>query len=116
MADKRSDDLVPVEDAVHDLDESYLLCRDVHHAWTVDGYRTGGGGTVERTLTCPRCGTERVDEWTMSGARVGAHYRYPDGYQFRSVDWTESPQIAVRREVLKRAGVTGRPTRRRRSR
>lgn len=105
----------PVEDALHDLDETYLLCRDVHHAWTVASYSAVSRGGVERVLECERCGTERVDEWTLSGGRVGAHYRYPDGYQMRNVEGA-GDRTAWRREVLRRAGVTnGRGRSRRRS-
>ena len=103
----RSDDLVPVDSLLGDLDETFLLCRDVHHSWTVSGYHAVGGGAVERTLLCERCETERIDEWTLGGARVRSWYRYPDGYQFRGVDGSDDPRMALRREVLRRAGVSG---------
>jgi hypothetical protein len=116
MAD---DDPIPIEDALLDLDEEFLLCRDLHHSWPRRGadYTAVGGGEVERVLVCQTCGTERVDRWTLSGQRVGARYYYPDGYQFRNVDGA-TDRGAMRREVLRRAGVTknGRrqnPTRRR---
>ncbi len=108
------DDLIPVEDALVDLDESFLLCRDVHHSWTVSKYASGGGGGIERVLECARCGTERVDVWTLSGARISAHYRYPDGYQFRHVE-DAGDRTALRREVLRRAGVSTGGRRRRRA-
>ena len=79
-----AEDDVPVEDALLDLDETFLLCRDVHHAWTVDRYSAASRGGVERVLLCERCGTERVDEWTLSGMRVTAHYHYADGYQLNT--------------------------------
>ncbi len=63
--DKRSDDLVPIDSALGDLDESYLLCRDVHHSWSVSSYAAIGGGAVARELVCARCGTGRVDEWSL---------------------------------------------------
>ncbi len=108
------DDLIPVEDALVDLDESFLLCRDVHHSWTISGYRTAKSGAVSRTLECQRCGTERVDEWTRSGMRVGATYHYVDGYQFRHVEGA-GDRTALRREVLRRAGVSTGGRRRRRA-
>lgn len=111
--EQRSNDLVPIDSALGDLDETYLLCRDVHHSWNVSGYHAVGGGAVERLLECARCGTERIDEWTLGGARLRSFYRYPDGYQYRGVDLTEDPRMALRREVLRRAGVRGAGRRRR---
>lgn len=108
-----SDDLVPIDSLLGDLDESFLLCRDVHHSWTVDGYHAVGGGSVERHLVCERCETERIDEWTLGGARLRSWYRYPDGYQFRRIDSADDPRMALRREVLRRAGVRGTGKRRR---
>lgn len=96
-----------------DVDATYLLCRDVHHSWTVVGYSTIGGGAVARTLRCERCETERVDEWSLQGARIRSYYAYPDGYQFRGVDFSDDPRMALRREVLRRAGVRGAAKRRR---
>lgn len=106
--EQRSDDLIPIDSALDDLDETFLLCRDVHHSWRVVGYGTIPGGSVERTLVCERCETERVDEWTLQGMRVRSWYRYAEGYQFRGVDQTDDPRAALRREVLRRAGVTRR--------
>lgn len=70
---------------------------------------------MERTLECERCGTERVDAWTMSGVRVTAHYHYAEGYAFKNVD-NATDRTAMRREVLRRAGVGGRTTARKRRR
>lgn len=113
---KPADDLTPIDSAVADLDATWLLCRDVHHAWEVVGFDTIGGGMVARTASCVRCTTERVDEWTLGGARVRSYYRYPEGYQFRGVDMTDDPRMALRREVMRRAGVRGTGGRRTRRR
>lgn len=90
--------------ALHSLDGTFLVCRDLHHAWGVDHYATGANGAVTRVLLCERCGTERVDEWTLRGARVRAFYRYPDGYQLTGAG-AGYDREAMRREVLQRAGV-----------
>lgn len=95
--------LRPIDAALHDLDDAFLLCRDLHHSWTVDHYESGRSEVV-RVLECERCGTERVDEWTLRGARIRAFYRYPEGYQLRDVDGPTDRE-AMRREVLQRAGI-----------
>jgi len=95
----------PTAEALHDLSDDFLICRDVHHAWRVDHYASGGRSGVTRVLECQRCGTERVDEWTLQGARIRAFYRYPDGYQLRDIGGSGYDREAMRREVLTRAGV-----------
>lgn len=63
-----------------DYDETYLLCRDIRHAWSIEGYFREGG-TVRRRLHCLRCTTTRVDTWTPTGGRVKNTYRHPEGYR-----------------------------------
>lgn len=96
-------ELRPVDEALADLSPTYLLCRDVHHSWTIVGWTAATGGGVDRTLACSRCGTERVDRWSLSGMRIGSSYRYAEGYQLRGVE-DAGDHTAWRREVLRRAG------------
>ena len=105
--------LTPVADALTELEPDFLLCRDVRHPWRIDGYRTAERGTVERMLVCDRCGTERLDRWTLRGERVGHQYRYARGYQLRGVEGSGVGEV-LRREVLRRAGYTAAPRARKR--
>jgi len=102
----QSDQSESVADRLGALDATFLECRDLHHAWTVAEYRADGGRIV-RTLVCDRCGTHRHDVWSTRGERVGASYDYPDGYSLAGSDYP-TDRAAMRREVLRRAGVTRR--------
>jgi hypothetical protein len=90
------------------LDDTYLTCRSLKHAWEVwsfrkldpeDEDRWGArirakhhGTPIKRVLTCLRCGTERIDMFVrrtpsqrdmgtyLPFERVSSFYRYPDGY------------------------------------
>lgn len=61
-------------------DETYLLCRDVRHAWAIEGYYRDGT-TVRRKLHCLRCSTTRLDTWTPKGGRLRNQYSHPEGYR-----------------------------------
>jgi hypothetical protein len=88
-----------------ELDSSYpqtfLECRDIRHPWQIVGYYHQGGEIV-RTLTCPRCGTDRRDYWSPGGMRRRNVYSYADGY--RIGDGGVS-MFEVRQEVLHRVTV-----------
>ena len=66
-----------VEVALSTYDETYLECRNLGHVWRVVGYFRGATGAVLRHLRCQRCETVRVDNWTLSGDRVGAAITTP---------------------------------------
>lgn len=61
-------------------DETFLLCRDVRHAWSIEGYYREHG-TVRRKLHCLRCTTTRLDTWTPTGGRLRNQYSHPEGYR-----------------------------------
>jgi hypothetical protein len=61
-------------------DETFLLCRDIRHAWSIEGYWRDGA-TVRRKLHCLRCSTTRLDVWTPKGKRVRGSYSHPEGYR-----------------------------------
>jgi hypothetical protein len=60
---------------------SYLLCRDLGHNWRPFGAQYNPDGYYERVLRCTRCRTERWETLSVSGAKVGGQYKYPEGYQ-----------------------------------
>jgi hypothetical protein len=104
---RRKAGTTPVADALRALDPAAVACRDLAHAWEVDGYRAEGGN-VHRLLVCSRCGTERRDAWSLAGRRIGSRYSYAADYRLKDVDHP-GDRHALRVEVLRRAGY--RPTR-----
>jgi hypothetical protein len=78
MARRKTVDLREGE-LVH-YDETFLLCRDVRHAWSIEGYYRDGT-TVRRKLHCLRCSTTRLDTWTPKGGRLRNQYAHPEGYR-----------------------------------
>lgn len=66
--------------ALFGYDETWLLCRDVRHAWAVEGYYREGTN-VRRKLHCLRCSTTRTDTWTARGGRIRNQYQHPEGYR-----------------------------------
>lgn len=81
--------------------DTFLMCRDLRHAWEPSGLWREGG-RVRRRLTCSRCHTQRVDCWTRFGQREQPKYIYPDDYQMKgsTYDTTE-----IRVEVMHRLSV-----------
>lgn len=85
-------------DALHQLDDEFLECRDLRHPWGVVGYFRDNGH-VCRKLVCPRCEMERIDRWTPNGGREPARYAAPQGYYLKGSSATAQD---VRVEVLRR--------------
>ena len=85
------------------LDDEMLDCRNIGHAWRVLRYFRGHEGETRRTLVCDRCDSERVDRWNSRTAeRVGAMYRYGEGYSIKGGGVQASD---VRAECMRRAQV-----------
>lgn len=63
------------------LSISHLHCRELGHNWRPWVARwVDEDNSYERALRCTRCRTERWETIGASGAKLGAHYKYPDGY------------------------------------
>lgn len=68
------------------LDDTYLECREVMHAWQQTAayvYHRERGVTkvVMQQFVCTRCGTERHDRlWAATWELAGRRYIHPDGY------------------------------------
>lgn len=69
------------EGQLHAYDEAYLLCRDVRHAWVIEGFYRNGHEGVRRRLHCIRCTTTRTDSLKVNGMRIKNQYSYPEGYR-----------------------------------
>jgi hypothetical protein len=95
--------------AFADYDGDFLECRrgNLGHAWRAVGFWREADGVVCRGLICPRCDTERIDRWDRtSGERIGATYKYPNGYYVEADSEGHRPDtFDVRREVIRRAKV-----------
>lgn len=68
MADER----VPLEGY------EYVECRDLRHAWTVQGWFMGNDGAMRRRCKCLRCPTVRLE--TIEGWVTRRSYQYPERY------------------------------------
>lgn len=81
--------------------ETFLICRDLRHAWEPSALWRDKG-KVKRRLSCDRCGTQRVDCWTRWGEREAPRYIYPDAYQLKG-DVYAAKEIRV--EMMSRLSV-----------
>lgn len=67
--------------ALASMKGDHLLCRDFGHMWRPFQARyIPQRKHYEERLKCGRCGTVRVRLLTHTGAQLGNHYVYPDGY------------------------------------
>jgi hypothetical protein len=91
--------------AIQDLQDAYVLCRALGHAWDdnptaqVDSqlYRASRGVL---TLRCTRCTTERFDYINQMFEVATRYYRYPDHY--KSIPG-EGTRPNLRAELLRRS-------------
>lgn len=100
------DDLAAI---VQDLEDDFLLCRDLGHAWKLQGYSRleGGRGLIARRLKCRVCKTKRVDRITRTyGTVYGRSYEHPEGYSIKGFGTLAADRSIYRRENMERAGLT----------
>ena len=88
-------DVNTLEGLMEDLPESFLMCRDLRHAWEVsrdfyvyDDPKSTRVLMIARELTCLRCQSERREvfaqrRWGIE--KIRNTYTYVDGYQLRGV-------------------------------
>ena len=70
-----------LEHAIHEMDLSYVQCRDFGHSWRPYTARWIPGDNAYRSeLKCQRCTAIRVRYLSRTGSQVGGQYDYPDGY------------------------------------
>lgn len=89
------------KEALHQVQDEYLECRDLRHAWRSLG-AFYVGREVHRKVVCTRCETEAVDKWTGKGGRIARQYHYAKGYTVKAV---RIKPLDVRQEVLSRIEV-----------
>lgn len=88
------------------LDDVYLRCRELRHAWEERGLTPSarrGSRVIEFTevVECIRCGTIRHDllhagSWEL----VGRRYEYPDGYRMSNAGFVHV--VDIRGEKFRR--------------
>lgn len=109
-------DEVTIESMVEqlkDLPDTWVLCRDVKHAWTVEtdfhvtDYKGGDIHEIRRIMRCLRCGTDRHETYVPSKRwgleKTTQHYAYPDGYQFHGTPRGVKPSWLIQGEQYRRA-------------
>ena len=91
---------------IGDLQDSYVLCRTLGHAWD-----DNPGATVDSdlfavatgvlALRCTRCSTERFDYLGKGMGLYARYYRYPDKY--RGVPGEQRGRPQMRAELVRRS-------------
>jgi len=106
-------------DRLRKLPQDYILCRDLRHQWTpeqelhLEG-EISGRQRVERTLSCTRCGTVKVEHYALqtsiSGIQrltsVGYRYTYPPGYSIPEMARADAPREILRASRFSQIGAT----------
>jgi hypothetical protein len=91
-----------------DSSNFYLKCRDLMHAWkwendfllVKDEDRKTVG--MKRTLSCMRCGTVRIDEFSLPDMeKIKSGYIYPENYRITGFKG-HIPVSEIRKEIVTR--------------
>jgi hypothetical protein len=78
-----------------DIEVVFADCRDRGHAWHDPKAnsklplwaRAKAEGYVVRTMVCPRCWTQRIEEFDSNGERIETpRYHYEEGYLLKPGD------------------------------
>lgn len=98
-------------EALMDLPENWLMCRDMRHAWQiqedfhVEKNKGKTAQTVKRTLTCLRCSTLRTEHYLMERLglnKVAQNYTYPEDYQMKGIPRGNKPSSIIQGEQFRR--------------
>lgn len=68
---------------------SYADCRDIGHQWE-EKFSNWEGNTYFRMCHCSRCGSERYDAYTRTGALLHRKYEYSEGYRLSDDEISEA--------------------------
>jgi hypothetical protein len=109
--------------AIENMPDEYLQCRDVKHPWEVvrdyhlvdaereEGIypRHGHNVYVRRLLRCPRCGKKRSDAFIVATKsrwqaleRLGSTYEDPPGYGVAGIGHLPGTGDMIRGEAYRR--------------
>lgn len=94
-----------VRSALRGYDDTWLECRDLHHAWKTVGIYRDHNGDRCRVLRCDReCEVAAFDVISPTGARVKPRrYKYPDGYKIGKLQTEELRVESIRRTKIYRS-------------
>lgn len=97
--------------ALTDLPENWLMCRDMRHAWAVvedfhvEKVKGRTVQTVRRVLGCMRCATLRNEHYVMGRLgldKTSQSYTYPDNYQLKGIPRGVKPSSIIQAEQYRR--------------
>lgn len=72
--------------SIEDIDDAFLLCRDLGHAWAPSDVKISRKyGEIHRVLRCRSCPTERTQVLALDGGLMRNKYAYPEGYTLTGV-------------------------------
>lgn len=80
-----------LDDAIGDLTDKHLLCRDLGHRWSLRAHHSRLVETlaeryepvVERIVRCTVCTCTRTEQISRrTGHMIRRVYKYPEGYRF----------------------------------
>jgi len=105
--------IAQVAEALEALPDTWVMCRDLRHAWSVDEdfhvlQRKGSQiQEVGRVLVCLRCSTKRYETYVPTRRwgleRVRSRYDYPENYLIRNVPDGVKPQSIIQAENYRRS-------------
>lgn len=73
-----------IQEALNDIRDEHLVCRDFGHQWRQYAVKKARGG-FERSMFCRQCKTARHQFVSNKGEIISNSYSYVDGYQFRGL-------------------------------
>lgn len=78
-------DAIDIEDAIEEMSDVSLQCRDYRHSWAAFTVTPQSYG-FERTLRCRDCKSLREETLNRRGSRVGdPKYIYSEGYLIKGL-------------------------------
>lgn len=67
------------ETGMHGYNDRYTDCRDLGHRWE-ERFASWEGNVLSRMCHCDRCGSEKYEAISRTGAVINRRYEYAEGY------------------------------------
>ena len=100
-----------LREALTEVSEAFLRCRDLKHAWEVteDFHEVADNrdtnAYIGREVTCTRCDTVRSERYQLTKdglVRSATSYLYPENYKLEDLPRGVKPVSIVREELWRR--------------